>query len=694
MVAPNRPTALNRPDRSDASLQIAGDIRVERSVFGSALVTGDRNTVNIVTVVYAADVQRQLSADTAGSPNPYRGLDAFDETSAAMFFGREQVVENLVARLDRVSSPVVSSSRRLLAVMGPSGCGKSSVILAGLLPALARTASPWLRDATVIVLRPRHAPIELLSDALGRTSVGQVLPETARRTMAARLRQAAMSGSPEGVVRIMQDAAPQDRPLLIVVDQFEQAYTLCRPDDPADAAQDAATKAERDAFVTALLAAATEPHGRISVLLTLRSDFYGSLTEHAALSAAVSEGHILVPAMERHELRRAIAEPARIRGRPLPPHIVDRLLDEAHGASGTALPLLSFALFQLWEAMRDGADPDAVLAGLGGVGGALAQRADAVLARLARPAQALARDTFLAAVQLGEGGRDTSRRIALDEAVPEGAAIDARAALEPFVTTRLLVVDAGTDRRVWVELPHEALIRHWHTLRNWIDAERDDLRLLHRAQEAARAWRDAAGKRGSLWRPPDLVRLRQLSRRRTVPALLAAFLAASERDHRGAQRAAWGFGAMFLLVAVGGTLALYSKRQSDFAAQSAEAAARQLAVSNRDLASARQALAATELATLSEQSTRNGDAMTGLLLALEAADQTLPRGISAARAALLDAWLSNREVAAVHSEVGFLASTVFLATVSTFGSSAATARRTGTLHPAASRSLIRWLMLR
>ncbi len=638
---------------------MAGDIRVERSVFGSALVTGDRNTVNVVTVVYAADVQRQLSTDPAASRNPYRGLDAFDETSASLFFGREQVVGNLVARLDRVSSSVIPGGRRLLAVMGPSGCGKSSVILAGLLPALAQTRSPWLRDATVLVFRPRHAPVESLADALGRTSAGQALPETARRALAARLREAARSGSPDSVVRVMQDAMPHDRPLLLVVDQFEELYTLCRPDDPADAAQQAAAKAERDTFVAALLAGAAEPDGRISVLLTLRSDFYGALTEHPALSAAVSEGHILVPAMERHELRRAIAEPARISGRPLPPHIVERLLDEADAASGTALPLLSFALFQIWEAVRDGADPDAALAALGGVGGALAQRADTVLEGLSKPAQALARDAFLAAVQLGEGGRDTSRRVLLEEAVPDGAAPAARAALEPFVSARLLVIAAATDRRVWIELPHEALIRHWHTLRSWIDAERDDLRLLHRAQEAAHAWHDAARKRGSLWRPPDLVRLQQLSRRRPLPALPAAFLAASARDHRFARRAAWAFGALFLLVAVGGAFALYAKRQSDLARQLADITAKQLSETNIALAAARTDLAATELATLSGQSTRSGDAMTGMLLALEAADETGPRRISAARAALLDAWLANREVAALHGD-SFLTATAFL----------------------------------
>jgi len=654
MVAPDRLAGLDSLDESNAAQPTGGGIRVERSVFGSALVTGDGNTVNVVTVVYAADVQRQLPAKLATSPNPYRGLEAFNETSAGLFFGREQVVANLIARLDRITSPVVSGDgKRLLAVMGPSGCGKSSVILAGLLPALAQTASPWLRDATVLVLRPRGAPVESLSDALGRTSTGQALPETARRSLAARLRQAAKSGSPDSIARLIEESMPRDGPLLLVVDQFEEAYTLCRPDDPSDAAQQTVAKAERDAFVAALLAGAAQPNGRVSVLLTLRSDFYGALTEHPALSAAVSQEHILVPAMERHELRRAIAEPARISGNPLPPHIVDQLLDDVDAAASTALPLLSFALFQVWEALRDGADPDAVLARLGGVGGALAQRADTVLAGLTKPAQALARHAFLAAVQLGEGGRDTNRRVLLEEAVPEGATADARAALEPFVAARLLVVDAAADRRVWIELPHEALIRHWHTLRNWIDAERDDLRLLHRAQESARAWRDAAGKRGSLWRPPDLVRLQQLSHRRPLPALPAAFLAASARDHRFARRAVWGFAAMFLLVALGGAFAVYSKWQSDIAA-------RQLSESNIALAAARAALSATELATLSEQSTRNGDAMTGMLLGLEAVDETRPPGISAARAALLDAWLSNREVATVRGEGGFVMSATFV----------------------------------
>ncbi|MBO4228066.1 ATP-binding protein [Bradyrhizobium neotropicale] len=151
----------------------AGQIHVEGSAVGSTLITGNGN---VVTIVYAADVLTQ-----SVGINPYRGLDAFDEASARLFFGRERLVASLLKRLERLTNPSAAPVR-LLAIMGPSGCGKSSVARTGLMAALAKAETPSLRGTQVVVLRPGYDPFEGLSDALARLATGNPNSTEMRRT--------------------------------------------------------------------------------------------------------------------------------------------------------------------------------------------------------------------------------------------------------------------------------------------------------------------------------------------------------------------------------------------------------------------------------------------------------------------------------------------------------------------------------
>jgi formylglycine-generating enzyme required for sulfatase activity len=466
----------------EASAAVGGAIRVEGNVVGSALIVGNGN---VVRIVYASDVLRARQPLAA---NPYRGLDAFDETSSDFFFGRERLVGTLLARLERLTSPAMGATR-LLAIIGPSGCGKSSVARAGLLPALARAEASWLRGAQVAILRPGYAPIEALADALARLATGEPNPSETRREFATLLREGARSGSHAGLSEIARAYLGSVAPVVVLVDQFEETYTLSRPIDPDNKEQVQAAKAERDDFVGTLLQAATEPGGPVSVLITLRSDFFGALAEQAELSKAVAASHELVPAMSRDDLRRAVAEPARVKETPLDPATVERILDQAAGEVA-ALPLVEFALEQIWERMRDGVAPADTLTSLGGVGGALASRADEVLGSLASTEQRLAEQAFLATVQLGDVAvRDTRRRAWLDEVVPTGMTQeDIRRTVEPFVKARLLAVGASDDDRVWLELPHEALIRHWQTFQQWLNRDREFLLWRKRLREAREEW--------------------------------------------------------------------------------------------------------------------------------------------------------------------------------------------------------------
>jgi WD40 repeat protein len=586
----------------------SGNIRITGNAIGSALITGDGNIVNIV---YGADFLRDRAPrdpeQTLGD-NPYCGLDAFDETSSNFFFGREHLVKSLLTKMEQLTSPTgAGATIRLLAIIGPSGCGKSSVARAGLMPALASTQAPWLRAASVAVLHPGYSPVDALADAIAR------LNEVSQQKIATQLRLATNLGV-RPVLSTVWETFSKSGPLVLVVDQFEETYTLCRPANLDDSKLAARASAERDIFVSSLLAAAADPSGRVSLVLTLRTDFLGALEEHPALSKVVAANHEIVPAMDRDDLRRAIAEPARMMGAALDPTTVDRILDEAEVGKDAVLPLVEFALYQIWEGMRDGIDPVATLTKIGGIGGALAHRADRVLEALpSASARMFVRQAFLATVQLGEGTRDTRRRARLDEVLPAGMTVDiARESLEPFVQERLLAMGAVEPGRISLDLPHEALIRHWRTLRGWVDTERDDLRFGRRVQDAAVMWDEARRPKGSLWRPPDLDLLRRFAERRLdrLPVLQSAFYYAAERQafrERILRSGAVTAIILLMLLAVG--LAWISSQNADDANKQRDAAFRSQSLF---------------LADEADRRTEMGDAGTALWLAIQA----LPTGNS------------------------------------------------------------------
>ena len=223
---------------------------------------------------------------------PFKGLSSFDAEDAEHFFGREQLVAALVARL--VGAP-------LLAIVGPSGSGKSSVLRAGLLPALAAGVLPGSDGWTQVLIRPGERP-------------------------AHELRRAA-------------DGVEADRRAVIAVDQFEEAFTVCRDEQ------------ERGDFIAGLLRFAHEPERRVVVVLALRADFYARCAAYPGLAHLVGANNVIVGPMSRDEVRRAIALPAARVGLRVDPDLEDAMVDDVEGQPG-ALPLLSTALLELWQLRR------------------------------------------------------------------------------------------------------------------------------------------------------------------------------------------------------------------------------------------------------------------------------------------------------------------------------------------------------
>ncbi|MBL9003976.1 MAG: PD40 domain-containing protein [Myxococcales bacterium] len=424
---------------------------------------------------------------------PYAGLSAFGPQERRFYFGREVLTEKLWRRCQELVS--VAGTTRLLAVLGPSGSGKSSVARAGLAAEIERRPLAFVNHEQKTA-PPRFAMLKPGSHPL--------------RALAAALASASTEGA--------------DTPLVVLIDQFEEIYTLCN-----DAA-------ERDVFVELVLLGGQTPGLPILIVLTLRSDFIGeTLRQHPALNRLFDEQSRLVTAMSDDEMRRAIAAPAASIGRSIDDATIGLLWNEAQGRDG-ALPLLEFALSLIWEGMLAGKTAAATLQEIGGVGGALAGKAREIYGALPDKDQATARRALARLVQLGQGTRDTRRRAAIGELcgrMEDEAAV--LSVLRRFSSENARLVTLSADGRETVaEVTHEALFEHWTELRTWINESRQDRALHDRAMDAAKRWDVARRPAGLLFRSPDLDLLRSYQQRKEedLTPLQEEFLTASVRQQR------------------------------------------------------------------------------------------------------------------------------------------------------------------
>ncbi|MEM6840058.1 MAG: AAA family ATPase, partial [Cyanobacteria bacterium P01_C01_bin.120] len=482
-------------------------IRIEESAVGSAIVSGDGNTIYVIH--QSAEQWRESISDepaVAIGSNPYKGLAAFQESDADRYFGREEQVQRLWERFQALveQSDRADAVPRFLPILGPSGCGKSSLARAGLIPELARKPLPGKSRMRVAVLVPGTHPVEALAGVLAKVATQDPMPVTKTREFTTELNLRTTAGLYDGMRRIA-DLMPQinDSPLVVLVDQFEEVYSLCK--DPN----------ERQAFIENLLCAASDATGNLSVVITLRSDFLGETQRHSLLNQVIgSDQSVIVPAMTESELRRAIAEPAKQAEYPLDEATIDLLVKDTEGREG-ALPLLQFALAQIWEGLGDGKTPAATYKEMGGVGGALAGKAQAIYDQLPEAEQDMARRIFIGLVQLGEGTRDTRRRAAVKSLM---ASRDRPETLQQVLArfsspvARLIALSSQGNQEI-AEVTHEALFGHWQQLNNWLDSSRDDIRFKRRLEAAAQYWDGQGQPEGLLWRPPDLDLLQNFQQR-------------------------------------------------------------------------------------------------------------------------------------------------------------------------------------
>lgn len=395
--------------------------------------------------------------------SPYPGLTTFKSENAGLFYGREKEIESVLNRL-KVTP--------FLAIVGPSGAGKSSFVQAGIIPNLGEN---WLK----ITFRPSVAPIANLLAKLSKEGIN-----TSKFNH--------LKNDEKFLSYVLQDIAKDKNiSILLIVDQFEEIFTLCSDKD------------EQELYAKYLSNAASSEEGPIRIIITLRDDFLIKVKSLSGLQDKITQNLELLTTPEATDLLRILVEPAKklnylFEDPELPKEIVEAVKQES-----SALPLLAFTAAKLWE-FRDQQFKQLrrkTYESMGGVGGALARHAESMIEQMSQAERSLVKEAFRHLVT-SQNTRTSLTRQELLELL--GNNKDSEVVLEKLINSRLLVSAEGEKGVERIELVHEALLSNWPRLINWRQEMAEGARLKDQLRVAAQQWHERNRPKGLLWRDEAL----------------------------------------------------------------------------------------------------------------------------------------------------------------------------------------------
>jgi signal transduction histidine kinase len=399
---------------------------------------------------------------------PYQGLQAFGKEQARFFFGREKVVQLLMETLGQAN---------FVPIIGASGSGKSSVVRAGLIPRLEKNG--WR------VLEPILPGDEPLAEL--KTVLIELFGRTEGRELYSLIKT-------EGLLPVIERLSGSER-FLLVVDQFEEVFTLCPKEE------------EKRQFIELLTQVAEIPASRLVIVTTMRADFLEPCLSYESLTRLIQDEAVYMPPLVGAELEEAIEEPTKLQGYSFEKGLLGEILQDV-GQEKECLPLLQFALTELWE-KRDREQHLLTVEqyrALGGVTGALNDRAEKIYTykdflkespQQERPPQEQEwiKRIFLKLVRTGEGIKDTRKRQPkaklLAMASDKVGATYASPLLDELIQARLLVTgQENRQEEAWVDLAHEALMEGWQEFTQWRQENRELRRLSDRVEDALKEWQE------------------------------------------------------------------------------------------------------------------------------------------------------------------------------------------------------------
>ncbi len=393
-----------------------------------------------VTLVTYQGEDIALEEVTKNRSNPYLGLCSFEREQERYFCGRETAIRLLLDRL---------SEGRFLAAIGPSGCGKSSLIKAGLLPQLMRDRIDNSSEWSIERFTPGKHPLSTL-------------------------------------VEILERKQQQNQPLVLFIDQFEEVFTLCE------------NEAERQSFIELVSNEATDIDKKTRVIVAIRTDFLDRCAAYPEAAKLINRNQpttYLVTPLSREGIEEAIETPAKLHGATFERGLVAQIADDVDDQPG-ALPLLQYALKELWRVCIEESGRGELLLTkkgyeqIGGVKGALEKQANIVYKGFVASDQTFVRQLLIELVQLGEGTEVTRRRVRWERLEAIADSINQlRRVVGQLADRRLIVTDEQT-----VEVAHEALLSEWSLLRNWIEEDRENIRLRRRLEAYCREWQETFKK--------------------------------------------------------------------------------------------------------------------------------------------------------------------------------------------------------